>query len=59
MRFRVDASVGNADGIFDAAYNFGKVSGEEAAMAGTPSEIGDAVAPYLAPLAPEDCKTMR
>jgi hypothetical protein len=59
MRFRVEATVGNADGIFDAAYHFGEGSGEEAAMTGTPSEIGDAVARYLALLTPEDCQAMR
>lgn len=43
MRFRVEASVGNADGVFDAAYDFGEGSGEEAAMTGTPQEIGEAM----------------
>ena len=59
MRFRVDASVGNADGVFDAAYDFGEGSGEEATMTGTPREVGDAVARYLALLTPEDCQAMR
>ncbi len=59
MRFRVEASVGNADGIFDAAYNFGEGSGEEAAMTGTPQEIGEAVARYLSSLSAEDCEAMR
>jgi hypothetical protein len=59
MRFRVEASVGNADGVFDAAYNFGEESGEEAAMTGTAREIGDAVADYLMSLTPEDCQAMR
>jgi hypothetical protein len=35
MLFRVEASVGNANGVFDAAYDFGEGSGEEAAMTGT------------------------
>jgi hypothetical protein len=59
MRFRIEASVGNADGVFDAAYEFGEGSGEEAAITGTPREIGDAVARYLSSLAPEDCQAMR
>ena len=59
MRFRVEAAVGNADGIFDAAYNFGEGSGEEAAMTGTAREVGDAVARYLESLTPEDCHSMR
>ena len=37
MRFRVEASVGNADGVFDAAYDFGEGSGEEAAIDGNPT----------------------
>ena len=59
MRFRVEASVGNADGVFDAAYDFGEGSDEEAAITGTPTEVGDAVARYLSSLAPEDCRAMR
>lgn len=59
MRFRVEASVGNADGVLDAAYNFGEGSGEEAAMTGTAREVGDAVAQFLASLTPEDCQAMR
>ena len=59
MRFRIKASVGNADGVFDAAYNFGEESGEEAAMTGTPRELGDALARYLASLSPDDCRAMR
>jgi hypothetical protein len=59
MRFRIEASVGNEDGIFDAAYNFGEGSGEEAAMTGTAREVGDAVARYLASLTQEDCQAMR
>jgi hypothetical protein len=59
MRFRVGASVGNSDGIFDAAYDFGEGSGEEAVMSGTPREVGDAVARYLGSLTAEDCREMR
>jgi hypothetical protein len=59
MRFRVEAAVGNGDGVFDAAYNFGEGSGEEAAMTGIPREIGDAVASYLMSLTQEDCLAMR
>src|SRR5262245_11664745 len=58
-RFRVEASVGNADGVFDAAHNFGEGAGEEAAMAGTPREIGDAVARCLASPGPDDRRAMR
>jgi hypothetical protein len=59
MRFQVEASVGNADGVFDAAYTFGEGSKEEAAITGTPREIGDAVAHYLASLTPEACESMQ
>jgi alkanesulfonate monooxygenase SsuD/methylene tetrahydromethanopterin reductase-like flavin-dependent oxidoreductase (luciferase family) len=59
MRFRVEASVGNADGVFDAAYDFGDGSGEEAAVSGTPEEIAAAVARYLKSLSAEDCEAMR
>ena len=59
MQFRIEGSVGNADGVFDAAYNFGEGSGEEGAMTGTPREIGDAVARYLGSLGPEECQAMR
>lgn len=58
MRFRVDASVGNAEGVFDAAYNFGD-GADEATVSGTPEQIGDAIARYLASLRPEDCQAMR
>jgi hypothetical protein len=59
MRFRVEASVGNADGVFDAAYDFGEGWGKEAAITGTPQEIGDAVTRYLSSLSAEDCEAMR
>lgn len=59
MRFHVDAKVGNADGVFDAAYNFGHGSGEEATATGTPEEIGLTVVRHLASLTPTDCDAMR
>jgi hypothetical protein len=59
MRFRVEASIGNADGVFDAAYDFGEGSGEAAAITGTPKEIGEAVARYLSLLSSEACEAMR
>lgn len=59
MRFRAEASVGNGEGVFDAAYNFGEGSSEEAAFTGTPQEIGDAVARYLAGLTAADCRAMQ
>ena len=59
MRFVVQASVGNADGVFDAAYNFGAPAGEEAQLRGTSEEIGAEVARFLSMLTPEDCKTMK
>lgn len=59
MRFRVEASVGNSDGVFDAAYDFGEGSGEEASMTGTPQEIGEAVSRFLSSLSAEDCEAMR
>jgi hypothetical protein len=43
MRFHVQASAGNGNGIFDAAYDFGLGSGQEAEMCGTPEEIGQEV----------------
>lgn len=55
MLFRVEGAVGNGDGVFDASYDFG----EGGAMTGTPEEVGEAVARYLASLTPEDCRTMR
>ena len=59
MRFRVEASVGNANGVFDAAYDFGEGSGVEAAITGTPQQIGEAVARYLSSLSGEACEAMR
>lgn len=59
MRFVVQASVGNSDGIFDAAYDFGIGSGKEAKMHATSKEIGAEVARFLSTLTPEDCKAMR
>ena len=60
MRFRVEASVGNADGVFDAAYNFGLGAGEsEAQMCGTPQQIRAEVERFLSTLTPEDCQAMK
>ncbi len=59
MRYAVQASVGNAEGVFDAAYDFGSGVGKEAQMNGTPQEIGDEVARFLSSLTPEDCEAMR
>jgi hypothetical protein len=59
MWFRVEASVGNSNGVFDAAYDFGEESGEEARFTGTPREIGEAVARFLSSLTPEACQAMR
>ncbi len=59
MRFRVEGPVGNGEGVFDAAYDFGEGSSEEAALTGTPQEIGVAVARFLASLTPDDCQAMR
>ena len=58
-RFNVYASVGNADGVFDAAYGFGSEYGQEAETSGTPQEIGEAVARYLSQLTSEYCETMK
>lgn len=58
MLFRVDASVGNAEGVFDAAYDFGDGK-TEAEMSGSPEEIGRAVTRYLSGLLAEDCKAMQ
>jgi hypothetical protein len=54
----VQASVGNADGVFDAAYDFGRISGNEAQINGTPQEIGEEIARFLSTLTPDDCKAM-
>jgi hypothetical protein len=59
MRFHVQASAGNGNGIFDAAYDFGSGSGQEAEMCGTPEEIGQEVTRFLSLLTPEDCQAMR
>jgi hypothetical protein len=59
MRFLVRASVGNAEGVFDAAYEFGRTRGTEAEFLGTPEEIGRELARYLSTLTPEDLKAMR
>jgi hypothetical protein len=59
MRFHVDASVGNADGVFDAAYDFGSSAGEQAQVTGTPQEIGAEIARFLAALTPADCEAMK
>jgi hypothetical protein len=59
MRFLVRASVGNAEGVFDAAYELGRSRGTEAEYLGTPEEIGREVARYLSTLTPDDCETMR
>jgi len=59
MRFIVQASVGNADGVFDAAYDFGRGTGKEAQLHGTPQEIGAEVTRFLSTLTPEDCEAMR
>ncbi len=59
MRFFVEASVGNAEGAFDAAYDFGSGSGEEAHMKGTPEQIGAEVVRYLSTLTPDDCRELR
>lgn len=59
MRFHVQASAGNGHGIFDAAYDFGSGSGQEAEMCGTPEEIGQEVTRFLSALTPADCQAMR
>jgi hypothetical protein len=59
MRFHVQASAGNGNGIFDAAYDFGSAHGQEAEMSGTPEEIGQEVARFLSLLTPDDCQAMR
>jgi hypothetical protein len=59
MLFNVRASVGNRNGVFDAAYSFGNGVGSEGRMRGSPEEIGAEVARYLTNLTPEDCKAMQ
>src|SRR4051812_27595083 len=55
LRFVADAAVGNADGVYDGAYDFG-VEGE---VIGTAQEIGEAVARYLASLSGDDVERMK
>ena len=50
MRFVATASVGNSDGIFDAAYDFGISAGTEAQLCGTPKEIGEEARRVSCPL---------
>ncbi len=57
MKFTARASVGNANGVFDAAYDFGTEI--EAELTGTPQEIGNEIARFLSNLTPEDCKEMQ
>lgn len=59
MRFLARASVGNADGVFDAAYDFGAAQGAEAEMFGTPDEIGTELVRFLSGLSLEDCQAMQ
>ena len=61
MQFPAEAPVGNAEGVFDAAYDFGEGT-VDVKMRGKPEQIGAAVTRYLARLSPEDvgrCGTER
>ncbi len=59
MHFLVEASAGNGNGIFDAAYDFGAGGGDEGQMTGSPQEIGAEVARFLALLTLKDCEAMK
>ncbi len=59
MRFSVRASVGNSDGVFDAAYDFGDSVGDQGGMVATPEEIGAEVTRYLKSLDKADMDAMR
>jgi hypothetical protein len=58
MRFQERASVGNTNGVFDAAYAFGSPTGDEATMTGTLEEVGQEVTRFLSLLTPADCQAM-
>jgi hypothetical protein len=54
-KWQADASVGNLDGIFDAAYSFG----DSSRVVGTPAEIAEAVQKYLESLSDENIEAMK
>jgi hypothetical protein len=55
MRDRATAEVCNANGPFDAAYDFG----HGAELTGTQDEIGAALCHFLSGLARKDCEDMK
>jgi hypothetical protein len=55
LRFEASAEVGNANGVFDGAYEFG-VEGE---VVGSADDIGRAVARYLKTLTAADVEAMK
>ncbi len=65
LTFEADAAVGNADGVFDAAYDFGEgcKNGHHetggGCVVGTPEEIGAEVARLLASLKLADIGAMK
>jgi hypothetical protein len=46
-QWQCDASVGNLNGVYDAAYNFSNNPEIEARVRGTASEIAEAIRIYL------------
>lgn len=59
MRFTVQAAVGNGEGVYDAAYDFGSPHASEGGMSGDPEAIGAEVTRFLGSLTPKACEAMR
>lgn len=55
LTFVADAAEGNADGVYDGAYEFGT----EGEITGSPREIGQAVTRYLSSLRASDVERMK
>jgi hypothetical protein len=53
------ASVGNAHGVFDAAYSYGNAHGDEGHLLGSAQELGDELARVLKGLTHGDVEAMR
>lgn len=51
--------MGNADGVFDAAYDFGGNFGEVAQRAGTPEQIGAEIVRCLSSLTADACREIQ
>src|SRR5262245_35465401 len=58
-RWEAQASSGNGDGIFDAAYAYGRTRGEEGGLVGMAEQVADELAALLAALTRGDVEAMR